>query len=86
MEDLHRVFEEGWGAPMGAWRLVRGGRVLCDEKEELYTEVIFMYAFAVYEGGGGRCGTLRGIVGTQVGEGGGGTDAGKDDGDDAAAA
>ena len=71
MEDLHRAVREAWGAPMGAWWLVRGGRVLCEEKEELYIGDHIQVRFRGVGGGGeGEAGQAGASGGTQGGEGG----------------
>ena len=36
MEDLHCAVQKACGAPMGAWWLVCGGRVLREEEQEVY--------------------------------------------------
>ena len=70
MDDLHRAVQGVWGAPMGAWWLVRGGRVLCDEMEELYEGDHFQVRFrGVGAGGEGEAGQAVASVGPPGGEG-----------------
>ena len=52
MEDLQRAVHGVGGAPMGAWWLVRGGRVLCDETEALYVGDHIQVRFREVGGGG----------------------------------
>ena len=52
MEGLQRAVQEVWGAPMGTWWLVRGGRVLRDEEETLYEGDHIQVRFRGVGGGG----------------------------------
>ena len=72
MEDLQRAVQGVWGAPMGARWLVRGGRGLRDETEELYEGDHIKVRFRGV-GGGGRRDRLGHRGGPPGGGGGAGT-------------
>ena len=71
MDRLQRAVHTVWGAPVGTWWLVRGGKVLRGEEEKLYEDDHIQVRFRGVGGGGegeeGQAGPHEGPLGGDSG-------------------